>query len=144
MKNVKRIVSVLLAALVILTCFAACSSPEKDILGVWKDSTGMAGYEFREGGTCTITLLDLPAISIGSNGGVEGTYSIVKKEDDNYYVTITYTLLYTSVQDEYLFTVSEDVLTLTKVNEDGTFGSPVVYTAYVAPTTTVAPTAAAQ
>lgn len=135
MKNIKRVAAVLLAVIVILTCFTACSSPEKDIIGVWKDSTGMSGYEFREGGTCTITLLDIPSINIGSNGGIEGTYTIVKKEDKNHYVTITYTLLYQSQSFEYMFTVVDDILTLTPVNADGTFGAPVVYAAYVAQTT---------
>ncbi|MBQ8504136.1 MAG: hypothetical protein IJ491_07655 [Clostridia bacterium] len=141
MKNVKRIAAVLLAVLVILTTFAACSSPEKDIIGVWKDSTGMTGYEFKEGGLCTVTLLDIPTINLGSNGGIEGTYTVTKKEDENYYVTVTYTLLYTSVTDEFMFTVEDSVLTLTRVNDDGTFGSPVAYMAYTADTTT---TAAAQ
>ncbi len=142
MKNIKRIVAVLLTALLILTCFTACSSPEKDIVGVWKDSTGMAGYEFREGGTCTITLLDIPSINLGSNGGVEGTYSVVKGEDDNYYVTVNYTLLYATVNDRFMFTVADNVLTLTRVNDDGTFASPVTYMAYTAPA--VESTAAAQ
>mgnify|MGYP003314825583 CR=1 FL=1 len=141
MKNLKRIGVVLLSALLILVCFTACSSPEKDIIGVWKDSTGMAGYEFREGGTCTVTLLDIPSINLGSNGGVEGTYTITEKEDGNFYVTVSYTLLYTSVSDEFMFTVEENVLTLTRINDDGTFGSPVTYMAYVADTTTSAPAA---
>lgn len=132
MKNVKRIAAVLLAALLILTTFAACSSPEKDIIGVWKDSTGMTGYEFRDGGTCKVTLLDVAII----DGSVEGTYTITEKDDGNHYVTVSYTLLYASVTDEFKFTVEENILTLTRVNDDGTFGNPVTYMAYTADTTT--------
>ncbi len=138
MKNVKRIAAVLIAALVILTCFAACSSPEKDIVGVWKDSTG-AGYEFREGGTCTLTGLDVLFVELN----VDGAYSVEKRDDGNHYITITYTALGASKQLLYMFTVEKDVLTLTRINDDGTFANPVVYTAYQAEATT-APTAAAQ
>ncbi len=134
MKNVKRVAAVLLAAIVILTCFTACSSPKKDIIGAWRDSTGMAGYEFLEGGVCKVTVLDVAII----DGTINGTYTITKKDDGNHYVTISYTLLYTSVIDEFMFTVDGDVLTLTKVNKDGTFASPVVYRAYTADVTTAA------
>lgn len=134
MKNVKRIAAVLLAALVILTTFAACSSPEKDIIGAWRDSTGMAGYEFFEGGKCKVTLLDVAMI----DGSIDGTYTVTKKDDGNYYVTVVYTLLYASVNDEFMFTVDGDRLTLSKVNNDGTLGNAVVYMAYAGDTTTAA------
>lgn len=134
MKNVKRIAAVLLTAIVILTCFTACSSPKKDILGAWRDSTGMAGYEFLEDGVCKVTVLDVAII----DGTINGTYTIAKKDDGNYYVTVSYTLLYTSVIDEFMFAVDGNVLTLTKVNKDGTFASPVIYTAYTADVTTAA------
>ena len=142
MKNVKRIAAVLLVAVMLLSTFAACGlfggSPEKKIIGVWRDSTGVSGYEFKEGGACVVTLADVSII----DASINGTYSVTKGEDDNYYVSITYTVFYTSKTERYMFSVQDSSLTLTRVNDDGTFGSPVVYMAYNNEVTTAAPTAA--
>lgn len=142
MKNAKRVMSVLLVAVVLLSTLAACGlfggSPEKKIIGTWRDSTGMSGFEFKEGGACVITPLEVSIIDTSYNG----TYTVEKAEDDNYYVTITYTVLYASRTERYMFSVQDSSLTLTKVNDDGTFGSPIVYMAYETAVTTAAPTAA--
>ncbi len=142
MKNVKRLAAVILVAAVLLTTFAACGlfggSPEKKIIGAWRDSTGMTGYEFKENGVCVVTPLEVSIVDTSING----TYSVNKGEDDNYYVTVTYTLFHASRTERFMFSVNDSSLTLTKVNDDGTFGSPVVYMAYTAEVTTAAPTAA--
>ena len=59
---------------------------------------------------CKVTVLDVAII----DGTINGTYTIAKKDDGNYYVTVSYTLLYTSVIDEFMFAVDGNVLTLTK------------------------------
>ena len=142
MKNAKRVMSVLLVAVVLLSTFAACGllggSPEKKIIGAWRDSTGMSGFEFKEDGICVITPMKAGFIDTSYNG----TYTVAKAEDDNYYVTITYTMLYASVTDRYMFSVQDSSLTLTKVKDDGTFASPIVYMAYTPEASTAAPTAA--
>ena len=53
MKNVKRIAVIVLSVLVILSAFTACGgkSPDKLIIGSWRDSTGTTGYEFKEDGS---------------------------------------------------------------------------------------------
>jgi hypothetical protein len=92
MKNVKRILSAVLVALMILTCFAACgTTPQKAILGSWRDSTATTGYEFKEGNACVITYADVTLPFIGSkyNGSVDGVYTIEETEDGTCYVTLT-------------------------------------------------------
>lgn len=136
MKNIKRLTAVLLVVLVIFAAFAACgASPEKKIIGAWRDSTGTTGYEFLEGNVCKITFADVELPIIGRyNGTVDnGIYSIEKK-DDGYYVTITYTLFTKSISSQYMFVVDGNTLTLTDVTD----GRSTIYMAYAPADTTVA------
>ena len=49
MKNLKRVLAVVLTAILVMTMFTACvKTPEKEILGSWRDSTQTMGYEFKE------------------------------------------------------------------------------------------------
>ncbi len=140
MKHIKKILVIALAVLMVLTAFTACSAtPEKQLLGSWRDSTGMTGYEFKEEGKCVITFADVkvPILNVNFNGAVDGVYSVAKRDDGNYYVTITYTVYAKSVTKDYMFTVNESALTL----QDTTDNSVTVLMAYTAPAdSTVAPT----
>ncbi|MBQ3136539.1 MAG: hypothetical protein IJB74_03555 [Clostridia bacterium] len=132
MKHIKKILVIALAALMVLTVFTACSaSPEKKLLGSWRDSTGMTGYEFKEDGKCVVTFADVkvPILNVNFNGAVDGVYTVSKREDGLYYVTITYTIYAKSVSKDYMFTVEESALTLT----DTTDNSVTVLMAYTAP-----------
>ncbi len=141
MKHIKKILVIALAALMVLTVFTACSaSPEKKLLGSWRDSTGMTGYEFKEDGKCVVTFADVkvPILNVNFNGAVDGVYSVAKRDDGLYYVTVTYTIYAKSVTKDYMFTVEESALTLT----DTTDNSVTVLMAYTAPAdSTVAPSA---
>ncbi len=141
MKHIKKILVIALAALMVLTVFTACSaSPEKKLIGSWRDSTGMTGYEFKEEGKCVVTFADVkvPILNVNFNGAVDGVYSVAKREDGQYYVTITYTIYAKSVTKDYMFTVEDSALTL----QDTTDNSVTVLMAYTAPAdSTVAPTA---
>lgn len=143
MKHVKKILAITLAALMVLTLFTACSaSPEKKLLGSWRDSTGMTGYEFKEDGKCVVTFADVkvPILNVNFNGAVDGVYSVAKRDDGLYYVTITYTIYAKSVTKDYMFTVEESALTL----QDTADNTVTVLMAYTAPAeSTVAPTEAA-
>ncbi len=140
MKHIKKILVIALAALMVLTVFTACSaSPEKKLLGSWRDSTGMTGYEFKEEGKCVVTFADVkvPILNVNFNGAVDGVYTVAKREDGNYYVTVTYTIYAKSVTKDYMFTVEESALTLTDTSD----GTVTVLMAYTAPAdSTVAPT----
>lgn len=139
MKNFKRVAVVILSVLVILTAFAACGSksPEKLIIGSWRDSTGTTGYEFREDGSCVITYADVvvPIINVKYTGETIGTYSITELEDGTYNVKITYTIIKQTISKDYKFTVENSSLTLT----DLTDGKVTVYMAYSPATSTQAP-----
>ena len=139
MKNVKRIAVVVLSVLVILTAFTACmaKTPDKLIIGSWRDSTGTTGYEFREDGSCVITFADVvvPIINIKYTGETIGTYSVSELEDGTYNVKIVYTIISRTITKEYKFTVENSALYLTDITD----GTQTVYMAYVPQTTTSAP-----
>ncbi len=141
MKHIKKILVIALAALMVLTVFTACSaSPEKKLIGSWRDSTGMTGYEFKEDGKCVVTFADVkvPILNVNFNGAVDGVYSVAKRDDGLYYVTVTYTIYAKSVTKDYMFTVEESALTLTDTSDN----SVTVLMAYTAPAdSTVAPSA---
>lgn len=147
MKNLKRVLAVVLTALLVLTLFAGCTpSPEKQILGSWRDSTGTTGYEFKEGNECIITYADVtvPIVNIKYDGSVPGTYTVSQSEDGaTNYVTITYTILAKSITKIYTFAVDGNALSMTDTED----GRTVIYMAYTEPTaetteTTAAPVAA--
>ena len=82
MKSIKKILVIALSALLLLTVFTACSaSPEKKLIGSWRDSTGMTGYEFKEDGKCVVTFADVkvPILNVNFNGAVDGVYSVAKR-----------------------------------------------------------------
>lgn len=139
MKNVKRIAAVVLCVLVVLTAFTACGgkSPDKLIIGAWRDSTGTTGYEFKEDGSCVITYADVvvPIINIKYTGETIGTYSITELEDGTFNVKIIYTIINRSITKEYKFTVENNALYLTDITD----GTQTVYLAYEPTTTTSAP-----
>ena len=141
MKNLERILAVALTAILVMTLFTACvKTPEKEILGSWRDSTQTMGYEFKENNVVTITFLDItvPIVNLPYKGTVEGTYQITKRDDGNHYVTITYTVFATSVTKDYIFKIDGNALSLTDVAD----GKTVVYMAYAEPQETVATTPA--
>ena len=139
MKNVKRIAVVLLTVLVILTAFTGCigKTPDKLIIGAWRDSTGTTGSEFREDGSCVITFADVvvPIITIKYTGETIGTYSVTELEDGTYNVKIIYTIVSKTITKEFKFTVENSALYLTDITD----GTQTVYMAYVPQTTTSAP-----
>ena len=143
MKNLKRILAVALTVILVMTVFTACvKTPEKQILGSWRDSTQTMGYEFKENNAVTITFLDItvPIVNLPYKGTVEGTYQITEREDGNHYVTITYTVFAATITKDYMFTVEESALTL----QDTADNTVTVLMAYTAPEEfTVAPTEAA-
>ena len=130
MNMVKRASVIILSVLVILSAFTACGgkSPDKLIVGSWRDSTGTTGYEFKEDGSCVITYADVvvPIINIKYTGIANGTYSITKLEDGTYNVKIIYTIYNKTVTKEYKFTVENSALHLTDITD----GTLTVYMAY--------------
>lgn len=118
----KKITAIALVLTVVVCCFAGCAfTPDKKIIGSWKDSTGVLGLEFKEGGIVKLSgnasaiSSALSALSVDS----EGTYTVTKDENKQYHVTITFKFI-TEITREYIISeVTSDVLTLKSVDGDG-------------------------
>ncbi len=121
----KKITALVLVLAALVCCFSACAfTPDKKIIGSWKDSTGVVGLEFKEGGVCKISG-NASAISPAlANFSVdtEGTYTVVRDEaSKEYHLTLNFTFLI-SVKLEYVINeVNKDVLTLTSVDNGKTY-----------------------
>lgn len=121
----KKITALVLVLVAIVCCFSACAlTPDKKIIGSWKDSTGVVGLEFKEDGVCKISGNASAISSALSNFSVdtEGTYTVVKDEaTKEYHLTLNFTFLI-SVKLEYVISeVNKDVLTLTSVDNGKTY-----------------------
>lgn len=115
----KKIISLLLVAVLCLGTFAACAlleTPQSEqLIAAWSDSNNLSGYEFHEDGTVKITYANftVPIINTKFNGTVDGAYETSESEDgEKNYVTITYTILNRSLESKYEYVVEENVLTL--------------------------------
>lgn len=115
----KKIISLLLVAVLCLGTFAACAlleAPQSEqLIAAWSDSNNLSGYEFHEDGTVKITYANftVPIINTKFNGTVDGAYETSESEDgEKNYVTITYTILNRSLESKYEYVVEENVLTL--------------------------------
>lgn len=119
----KKITAIALVLTVIVGCFAACGfTPDKKIIGSWKDSTGVVGIEFKDGGVVKVTGNGsaisslLSAVSLDT----EGTYAVSKDENKQYHLVININVVI-AVKLEYIITdVTSDVLTLKSVDSDKT------------------------
>lgn len=120
MKKLTGALAVFMVCVVFVTSFAGCmANPEKQIVGKWKDSTGIVGYEFFENGTVEFSVLGIP---------VSGSYTMDKKEEN---ITLTGTVLVKSITQTYKYQIEESKLTLTDISS----GNVATYTRTAAPTT---------
>lgn len=105
MKKLTGVLAIILACAVFVTAFAGClASPQKQIIGKWKDSTGIVGYEFKEDGTAEFSVLGVP---------VKGTYTMDTKAKT---ITLTGTVLIKSISQTYKYEIEESKLVLTDVS----------------------------
>lgn len=105
MKKLTGVFAIILVCAVFVTAFSGClANPEKDILGKWKDSAGIIGYEFLEGGVVKFSVFGVP---------VDGTYTMDKKDET---VTLTGTVLVKSISQTYKYQIEENSLILTDVS----------------------------
>ena len=122
MSKIKKISALVLVMLLVVSVFSACAfSPEAKLKGTWRDSTGNLGYTFMDNNICKVTLVDftIPVINIPVTAEADkAAYIIEKKDDGNYYITITYSIFAKDITEVFTFAVDGDVLTFTNV-EDG-------------------------
>lgn len=107
MKKTKSLLALFLVlslAITLASCNLIAPSDEKLILGKWKDSTGIIGYEFFDDSTVKFTALGFP---------VTGTYEMNTKEKT---LSISGTALVTSVTFTYTYEIEGSKLSLTDTN----------------------------
>lgn len=109
MRKIVGVAALILVCAVFITAFAGCLvSPKAQIIGEWKDSTGLIGYKFSEGGVAEFSVLSVP---------VKGTYTMDTKAET---VTLTGTVLIKSVTQTYKYVIEENTLTLTDASSGNT------------------------
>lgn len=116
MSKLKKFSAILLVLCVIVATFAACS-PQKKLIGSWRDSSGVVGYDFEEDNRCKVVYADTEILGKKITANIEGSYTVEKADDGKYYMTIKYTFLAVSFSETYLIDLQGDTLTLT--NTDG-------------------------
>lgn len=91
------------------------SNDDEELLGKWRDSANMSGYEFKENGVVKITFvnIDIPVINVPVNGTFTGGYEI-----KNGIVTVTYYIYGNTIEESFTYEVSGNSLQL-KNTEDG-------------------------
>lgn len=80
------------------------------LLGVWRDSANLSGYEFKEGEVVTITFVNfnIPLIDVPVNGTFTGGYEV---KDGVLY--LTYYIYGKKISNSYTFEISGNTLKLT-------------------------------
>ncbi len=121
MKKSFKIIAVVLACVLVVSAFAGCSllnkviPQSKQLVAEWKDTSSLnSGYKFNDDGTVKITYANftIPIINQVFNGTIDGIYTTTKEDGKNY-VTLSYTVLLTSIEKKYEFSISDNILTLT-------------------------------
>ena len=81
-----------------------------NILGVWRDSANLSGYEFKEEGVVSITYVNItiPVIDVPVNGTFTGGYEI-----ENGVLSLTYYIYGKKISDSYTYEISGNTLKLT-------------------------------
>ncbi len=100
------------------TIYVRSTSVQTDasaLIGSWRDSTGMSGYEFKQNGIANITYVNfvVPVINMPIDGTVAGSYTVKDNQ-----VTISSSIYSRTIKNTYTFAVEGNTLTLTDV-EDG-------------------------
>lgn len=115
MKLMKQIGALALALVLIVSLFAACGKPnvQKQLIGSWRDSSGILGFDFHEDGTGYIVAADftLPIVNISLKGEYDMTYTVETDENDvtNLHISFTFAV---PINLDFTITVDGDILRL--------------------------------
>ncbi len=82
---------------------------QTQILGAWRDSADMSGFEFFDDGTVNVTYvnLNIPVVNFPINGSATGSYTLTGD-----HLTITFSIYTKTITREYFASVSDNKLTL--------------------------------
>lgn len=94
---------------------SASDAGDADLLGLWRDSANMSGYEFKENGVVEITFVNIsiPVVNVPVNGTFTGAYEL-----DGNTITLTYYIYGNAITNSYTYDISANSLKLTNT-EDG-------------------------
>ena len=89
----------------------------RSILGLWRDSADMSGYEFFSDGTVEITYVNLtvPVINLPVNGTTKGIYTL---EGDK--LTTKFSIYSATIEDSFRVSVKGNELSMTNLKEGET------------------------
>jgi len=115
MKQLKKICALALVLTLSLSLFAACGklTLQEQILGSWRDSSGIIGFDFGENGAGKIVAADftLPIVNIPINGSFDMSYTISTDENDVTTLHISFTFA-VPVNLDFTIELDGDILRL--------------------------------
>ncbi len=86
------------------------TASDEDLLGLWRDSANMSGYEFKENGVAEITYVNvvIPVLNVPINGTFTGAYELEGEQ-----LTLTYYIYGKQITDVFTYKISGNSLKLT-------------------------------
>ena len=88
---------------------------DEELLGVWRDSANLSGYEFKEGGVVSVTFVNIriPVIDVPVNGTYTGGYEI-----KDGVLSLTYYIYGKEIKDSYTYEISGNSLKMKNVKDN--------------------------
>lgn len=115
MQHLKKFCALALVLTLALTLFAACGKPsvQEQLVGSWRDSTGILGFDFAADGTGKIVAADftLPIVNIAVSGSYDMTYTVETDDSDVTTLHISFTFA-VPINLDFTIQVDGDILRL--------------------------------
>jgi len=115
MKHLKQFGALALVLMLIVSLFAGCGKPDpqKQLVGSWRDSTGILGFDFKEDGTGSIVAADftLPIVNLPLKGSFDMTYTVTTDDNDVTTLQVAFTFV-VPVNLEFTISIDGDILKL--------------------------------
>lgn len=88
---------------------------DEDLLGVWRDSANLSGYEFKEGGVVSVTFVNIriPVVDVPVNGTFTGGYEI-----KDGVLSLTYYIYGKEIKNSYTYEITGNSLKMKNVEDN--------------------------
>ena len=88
---------------------------DEDLLGVWRDSANLSGYEFKEGGVVSVTFVNItiPVIDVPVNGTFTGGYEV-----KDGVLSLTYYIYGKEIKGSYTYEISGNSLKMRNIKDN--------------------------